>query len=177
MVNSFRAARAGRCKLNVPVIVAMQVLPPIASRFLDGHPGVTLEIAANDTFIDVIGAGFDAGIRYEERMERDMIAVPIGPRVQHYVAAAAPAYLAARGAPGAPARPASTMPASATGSRAACVAEWEFERGGESVRIHAGGAADRDRRTNSNSAAAIAGLGMICTFEEFLSAALDRGAA
>ena len=104
-MNSFRASPRGTLKLNVPVIVAMKILPPIASRFLKAYPGVTLEIAANDTFIDVIGAGFDAGVRYEERIERDMIAVPIGPRVQHYVAAAAPAYLAAHGAPGPPARP------------------------------------------------------------------------
>jgi DNA-binding transcriptional LysR family regulator len=85
VVNSFRSSPRGTLKLNVPVIVAEKILPPIASRFLKAYPGVTLEIAANDTFIDVIGAGFDAGIRYEERIERDMIAVPIGPRVQHYV--------------------------------------------------------------------------------------------
>jgi len=73
----------------VPLIVAMKILPPIVARFLAAHPGV----AANDDLIDVVREGFDAGIRYEERIERDMIAVPIGPRVQHYVVAAAPAYL------------------------------------------------------------------------------------
>lgn len=37
---------------------------------------------AEDSFIDVLAAGYDAGIRYDERLERDMIAVPIGPRRQ-----------------------------------------------------------------------------------------------
>jgi DNA-binding transcriptional LysR family regulator len=43
--------------------------------------------------------GFDAGIRYDESLEKDMVAVPIGPRVQRYAAAASPAYLARRGRP------------------------------------------------------------------------------
>ena len=77
VVNSFRDNPRGALKLNVPVIVAMKVLPPIVSRFLAAYPGVRLEIVASDDFIDVVGAGFDAGIRYEERIERDMIAVPM----------------------------------------------------------------------------------------------------
>jgi hypothetical protein len=46
-----------------------------------------LEMVAEDSFIDVLGAGFDAGIRYEERLEQHMIAVPIGPRTQRFAAA------------------------------------------------------------------------------------------
>ena len=132
VVNGFRETPRGTLKLNVPVIVAAKVLPPIVSRFLVAHPGVTLEIAANDAFIDVLAAGFDAGIRYEERIERDMIAVPIGPRVQRYVAAAAPAYLAAHGIP---AHPRDLVNHSCIRHRFAsgAVLDWEFERGGEIV--------------------------------------------
>src|SRR5882757_4026210 len=89
-VNSFRDSPTGTLRLNVPTIVAMHVLPPIVARFLAAHPGITLEVVSNDTFIDVLAAGFDAGIRYDERIEPDMIAVPIGPRSQHFVAAGAP---------------------------------------------------------------------------------------
>jgi DNA-binding transcriptional LysR family regulator len=173
VVNSFRASPRGTLKLNVPVIVAAKILPPIASRFLKAYPGVTLEIAANDTFIDVIGAGFDAGVRYEERIERDMIAVPIWPRVQHYVAAAAPAYLAVHGAP---AHPRDLVNHACIRHRFAsgAVADWEFERGGESVRIKPEGPLIASANELELDAA-IAGLGIICTFEEFLSEALDRG--
>ena len=94
------------------------MLPPIVTRFLAAHPGVTLEVAANDDLIDMVRDGFDAGVRYEERIERDMIAVPIGPRVQRFITAAAPAYLAAHGRPHTGAT-SSTTPASATGSPAA----------------------------------------------------------
>ena len=75
------------------------ILPPIVEGFLKTHPGITLEIAAEDSFIDVLAAGFDAGIRYDERLEQDMIAVPIGPRIQRFATAASPAYLAAHGRP------------------------------------------------------------------------------
>ncbi len=173
VVNGFRASPRGTLKLNVPVIVAMKILPPIASRFLKAYPGVKLEIAANDAFIDVIGAGFDAGIRYEERIERDMIAVPIGPRVQHYVAAAAPAYLAAHGIP---AHPRDLVNHACIRHRfvSGAVADWEFERGGEMVRIKPDGPLVASA-IELELDAAIAGLGIICTFEEFLREALERG--
>src|ERR1700722_4411622 len=98
-VNDFRATPTGPLRLNVPIIVADQVLPPIVARFLKAYPGVTLEVTANDSFIDVLAAGFDAGIRYDESLERDMIRVPIGPRTQRFATGAAPAYLAANGRP------------------------------------------------------------------------------
>ncbi len=173
VVNGFRDSPRGTLKLNVPVIVAMKILPPIASRFLKAYPGVKLEIAANDAFIDVIGAGFDAGIRYEERIERDMIAVPIGPRVQHYVAAAAPAYLAAHGIP---THPRDLVNHACIRHRfvSGAVADWEFERGGEMVRIKPDGPLVASAN-ELELGAAIAGLGIICTFEDFLREALERG--
>src|ERR1700742_2878504 len=101
-VNSFRDSPHGTLRLNAPSIVAREILPPIVAGFLAAHPGVRLEVTAEDSFVDVLAAGCDAGIRYEERLERDMIAVPIGPRVQRFAAAAAPAYLARRGRPAHP---------------------------------------------------------------------------
>jgi DNA-binding transcriptional LysR family regulator len=173
VVNSFRDNPRGALKLNVPVIVAMKVLPPIVSRFLAAYPGVRLEIVASDDFIDVVGAGFDAGIRYEERIERDMIAVPIGPRIQRYVAAAAPSYLAARGTP---AHPRELVDHACIRHRFAsgAVADWEFVRGEEVVRIKPDGPLVASA-IELELGAAIAGLGIVCTFEEFLREALDRG--
>ena len=138
VVNGFRSSPRGALRLNAPIIVAMKILPSIASRFLTAYPGVILEIAANDDFIDVVAAGFDAGIRYEERIERDMIAVPIGPRVQRFVAAAAPGDLAARGIPGHPrdlVNHACIRHRFASGA----VNDWEFERLGEIVRVRVDG--------------------------------------
>jgi DNA-binding transcriptional LysR family regulator len=80
VVNLFRDRPAGTLRLNVPVSAARLVLPAIVPRFLAAYPDIRLEVIADDGFVDVLAAGCDAGIRYDERLEQDMIAVPIGPR-------------------------------------------------------------------------------------------------
>jgi DNA-binding transcriptional LysR family regulator len=101
-VNAFRDRPAGTLKLNVPGSVARLVLPAIVAPFLKAYPDIRLEVTVEDGFVDVLAAGCDAGIRYDERLEQDMIAVPIGPRVQRFATAASPAYLDARGRPSHP---------------------------------------------------------------------------
>src|SRR3984893_6115794 len=99
VVNSFRTLPAGTLRLNVPVSAARLVLPAIVPAFLAAYPDIRLEVFVDDSFVDVLAAGCDAGIRYDERLEKDMIAVPIGPRVQRIATAASPPYLDARGRP------------------------------------------------------------------------------
>jgi DNA-binding transcriptional LysR family regulator len=173
-VNSFRDSPAGTLRLNVPSIVARHILPPIACRFLLAHPGITLEVTAEDTFVDVLAEGFDAGIRYEERIERDMIAVPIGPRRQRFVIAAAPSYLAARGRPR---HPRDLLDHACIRHRfpSGRVAPWEFERDGQVIRISPDGPLIATS-IEMEIAAAVAGLGVMSMFEEALRPALDSGA-
>ncbi len=163
----------GRLRLNAPVIVARQILPALAARFLALHPGIAMEVEASDSFIDVLAAGFDAGIRYEERVERDMVAVPIGPRAQRYVCAAAPAYLAARGVPE---HPHDVLSHACIRHRFASgvTVPWEFERGSETLRIVPDGPLVASL-IELELEAAVAGLGLIFTFEDFLRPALDAG--
>lgn len=173
VVNGFRDTPRGTLRLNVPVIVARCVLPPIASAFLAAHPAISLEVTAEDTFVDVLGAGFDAGVRYDERLDQDMIAVPIGPAVQRYVAGASPAYLAARGRPE---HPRDLLDHACIRHRFANgrTVPFEFARDGEIVRV------DPTAVLVANSieleiAAAEAGLGILGTFDEFLRFSFDAG--
>jgi DNA-binding transcriptional LysR family regulator len=172
-VRSLRDSPAGTLRLNVPTVVARAILPEIAAAFLAAYPGVNLEVTADDTFIDVLAAGFDAGVRYDERLERDMIAVPIGPRTQRFVTVAAPVYLAAHGVPQ---HPKELLGHACIRHRFAsgALAGWEFERGEETIRI------SPPARLITNTmelsiAAAISGHGLIATFEEFLRPSIDRG--
>ncbi|WP_413991363.1 LysR family transcriptional regulator [Labrys okinawensis] len=172
-VNDFRDTPMGTLRLNVPTIVARAVLPRMLGEFMRRHPGITLEIVGHDSFIDVFAAGFDAGIRYDESLERDMIRVPLGPRTQRFVTAASPAYLAQHGRP---AHPDDLL-------RHACIRHrfdsgntprWEYEREGESVTITPAGplvATAMEMQVQ----AAIEGLGIIRSFEEFLAPALASG--
>ncbi|PMQ03881.1 HTH-type transcriptional regulator PgrR [Dyella sp. AD56] len=173
-INAYRDSPTGTLRLNVPSIMARDILPSIAARFLLAHPGITLDVVTDDAFVDMLAAGCDAGIRYEERVERDMIAMPIGPRVQRFVAAASPAYLERRGRPE---RPQDLVNHACIRHRfpSGGVAVWEFERRGKTVRIRPDGPLLAST-VEMELEAAMAGLGIIHTFEEFLQPALATGA-
>ena len=177
VVNGFRDRPAGTLKLNVPTNVARLVLPSIVAPFLKTYPDIRLDVIAEDSFVDVLAAGCDAGIRYDERMEQDMIAVPIGPRTQRFATAASPSYLDAHGRPS---HPRDLLRHACLRGRFASGAApiWEFERDGEVVRVdptgpltvRAGTAADLAVQT------AVAGLGIVHLFEEWLRPELESGA-
>ncbi len=176
VVNGFRDRPAGTLRLNVPVSAARLVLPAIVPPFLAAYPDIRLEVVAEDSFVDVLAAGCDAGIRYDERLEQDMIAVPIGPRVQRFATAAAPGYLDAPWPPGAPARPA----------RPCVPARPVRQRGDAALGVRAGrrGGADRSRRAGWWSRATRwtwrwtrrwPGAGSSSSFEDWLRPHLDAG--
>jgi DNA-binding transcriptional LysR family regulator len=79
VVNAFKDRPAGTLRLNVPANVARTVLPGLLPPFLKAYPEIHIEVTVEDSFVDVLAAGADAGIRYGERLEQDMIALPIGP--------------------------------------------------------------------------------------------------
>ena len=92
----------GRLKLNVPGAVMPDVLPSLLAAFHGRHPEVEVEIVVENGIVDIVEAGCDAGIRYDEVLAQDMVSIPIGPRTQQIALAAAPDYLEARGAPAVP---------------------------------------------------------------------------
>lgn len=174
VVNDYRDTPRGTLRLNVPTVVAAHVLPPIATAFLAAHPQITLEVTTDDSFVDVIAAGYDAGVRYEERLDADMIALPLGPARQNFAVGAAPSYLAARGVPQ---HPRDLLEHSCLRHRFAnghLALPWEFERDGEIVRVDPTGvlvASSLDLEV----ASAEAGLGIIATFDEYLRASFEAG--
>lgn len=168
---------AGTFRLNVPANVARTVLPDIVPPFLLTHPHIRVEVTVEDSFVDILASGADAGIRYEERLEQDMIALPIGPRTQRILTAAAPSYLAAHGRPE---HPRDLLDHACLGLRfsSGAVATWEYEKDGEVLRvdpptrmlIQPGLACDLLIET------AVAGLGIIALFEDWLSPHFASGA-
>lgn len=177
VVDNFRGRPAGRLRLNVPISAARLVLPRLLPPFLDLHPEIEVEVVAEDGFVDLMEAGCDAGIRYDERLEADMVAVPIGPRVQRYAAAASPAYLERRGRP--------EHPRDLLGH--ACLRAriqpgpappWEFERGGDIVRVEVRGplVARGGAAADLLVEAAVAGSGVVALFEDWLRPLLGSGA-
>ena len=177
VVNGFRDRPAGTLRLNVPVSVTRLVLPAIVPPFLAAYPDIRLEITAEEGLVDVLAAGFDAGIRYEERLEQDMIAIPIGPRRQRLALGASPAYLARHGRP---AHPRDLLQHACLRGRFASGAlpPWEFERAGEVVTVDVTGplVVRIGEAAELKVHAAIAGTGIVNLFEDWLQPHFDSGA-
>src|SRR5262249_52260660 len=89
---------SGRLRINAPPPAIDLVLAPMVAPFLQQFPQVELEIVADSGFIDIVDAGFDAGVRYGEHLAQDMIAVSLGPP-QRYAVVASPQYVAQHGRP------------------------------------------------------------------------------
>lgn len=176
VANHFRDRPAGTLRLNVPGSAARLVLPEIITPFLQAYPDIKLEVMVEDGFVDLLAAGCDAGIRYDERLEQDMIAVPIGPRVQRFATAAAPSYVAAHGKPGHPREllnHACLRGQFASGT----IPVWEFERDGELLRVEPSGPllVRLGAAVELAVDAAVRGLGVIHLFEGWLKPYLDNG--
>ena len=177
VVNTYRQRPAGTLRLNVPVSVSRLVLPGIVPGFLKAYPEIRLDVVTDENFVDVLAGGFHAGIRYEERLEQDMIAVPIGPRVQRFATAAAPAYLDARGRPDHPRDLLDHACLRGRFSSGALTSPWEFERDGEVIRIEPQGPliAGVAGAVELLVDVAVAGGGIIYLFEDWLAPALGSG--
>jgi DNA-binding transcriptional LysR family regulator len=176
VVNGFRDRPAGLLRLNVPMSAASLVLPAIVPGFLAAYPDIQLEVVVDESFVDLVAAGCDAGIRYDERLEQDMIALPIGPRVQRIATAASPGYLKRRGRPR---HPRDLLKHACLRGRfpSGALIPFEYTREGETVRVdppsplivRIGGGVDLAVKT------AVAGGGVIALFEDWLRPHLDTG--
>ena len=177
VLNVFRDKPSGTLKLNVPSSAARIVLPNLVASFLTTYPDIRVEVMVEDGFVDVLSMGCDAGIRYDERLEQDMIALPIGPRVQRFATAAAPAYLDAHGRPEHPRELLSHACLRGQFAGGAMPA-WHFERDGEALQLNPSGPllVRPGAAIDLAISCAIAGVGVIHLFEAMLRPHLDSGA-
>lgn len=177
VLNAFRDRPTGTLRLNVPAGVARAVLPSIVADFLRAYPDIHLEVTVEDGFVDILSVGCDAGIRYDERLEKDMIAIPIGPRLQRFATAAATAYLDVHGRPQHP-RDLLSHACMRGQFMSGATPTWEYERDGEIVRVEPTGPliVRPGAASDLSVGAAIAGLGVVYLWEDMLRPHLDSGA-
>jgi DNA-binding transcriptional LysR family regulator len=175
VLNDLRDSPRGTLRLNVPVNAARFFLQDIVNRFLTAYPEIMLELVVDNNFVDVVASGCDAGIRYGEKLEQDMIAIPIGPRTQRFAVAAAPAYLARRGVPQ---HPRDLLQHACLRGRflSGAIYPWEFERAGQSLTVEPDGPLIiTPTAADLAVSAAVAGHGVIYLFEEWLAPYLESG--
>ena len=135
--NVFRDKPAGRLRLNVPRSAAVLLLAPVIARFVQTYPEMQLEVATEGRLVDIVAAGFDAGVRFGESVERDMVAVRISSDLRMAVVGS-PAYFRDHPKP--------RKPHDLTAH--ACIRfrlpggslyRWEFEKAGEAMEVEVGG--------------------------------------
>ena len=93
-----RGEVTGLLRVNAPRIALDMALTPILAKLAWQHPRLTVEVHANDAFVDIVAQGFDAGVRLGEAVQQDMIAVRLT-RPFKAILVASKDYIAARGAP------------------------------------------------------------------------------
>src|ERR1700748_1096184 len=132
-VRGLRGVPSGRLRINAPPPAVDLVMAAMAAPFLKQYPQIELEIVGDSSFVDIVADGYDAGVRYGEHLEQDMIAVSLG-APQRYAVVASSQYIAQHGRP--------KQPRDLLGHAAirvrfgnGSVQDWEFEKAGRVVKV------------------------------------------
>jgi DNA-binding transcriptional LysR family regulator len=144
-INSHRDTPAGTLRINTSAGAARMILTPIILNYMQRFPDMNVVLVTEGRLVDIVGQGFDAGIRLAEAVPQDMIAVPIGGDIR-MVVVGSPDYFETRDKPAVPAdllRHRCIRARMATGA----VWSWEFERRGEAVEVDVPGALMLDEMT------------------------------
>jgi DNA-binding transcriptional LysR family regulator len=132
-VDEHRTEPSGVLRLNLALGAARMILVPLVIEYLRHYPKVSVELVTEGALVDIVGQGFDAGVRLAEFVPPDMIAVPIN-RTMRSLVVGSPGYFAAHGRPMVPA---DLMKHRCIRARMASglIYRWEFEKRGQSLEL------------------------------------------
>lgn len=170
--NTYRDKPAGTLRINLSEGAARLILVPIVGEFLRRYPDMSVDLVTEGRLLDIVKAGFDAGIRFTENVPRDMVAVACSPPLRQAVVAS-PAYLAGRSLP---VHPEDLKSHDCIRARMATGAlyHWEFERKGELIALDVAGKLTLDNQTLIVRAA-VNGLGIGYVADWAVAAHLEDG--
>ena len=171
-VRRMRDVPSGRLRINGPEPALRLVLAPMVAPFLARYPDITMEIVAESSLIDIVSEGFDAGIRYEETLAQDMVAVSLGPP-ERSVLVAAPRFLEDRKRLKDP-KELLGQRCIVTRFRSGVQLPWEFRKGRRAIKIMPTGPLTASH-PELQLKAAIDGLGFLMTLEGYAQAAIASG--
>lgn len=172
-LNDYRDKVTGTLRITSTHTAAEFILLPVCNRLLREHPELNIEISVDGRMIDLVADGFDAGVRLGEHLEKDMVAVPIGPDLK-MVVAGSPDYLAQNGIPQSPhdltAHSCINLRMPTSGGLYA----WEFEEEGREFNVRVEGQFTSNV-PNLIIQAAISGGGLCCLPDDTMKDALRSG--
>ncbi len=171
---AFREKPSGSIRLTLSDHALESVVWPKLKPVLSAYPDISVELLLDSTFRNIVEEGFDAGVRLGESVEKDMIAVRIGPDWR-LVAVASPAYLDAHGVPEHPQDLVRHVCINMRHETAGGLYAWEFEKDGQALRVRVSG-----QLTFNNSYAmidaAVSGYGIAYVPEDIVKRHITSGA-
>lgn len=168
----FRERPAGRVRVTALADAAKLLITPRLPSFIERFPDIDVEVSVDDRFVDMVGQGFDAGIRYGGSVPEDMVAARLTPDLA-WVIVGAPGYLERHGRPS---TPADLMAHRCIRIRAGRdrIYQWELEKDGEAISLDVPGHLTLGNSTIS-IAMAVAGAGLFYCLEDRVAAELANG--
>jgi len=172
-LGELREKPAGTIRITASEHAAATRLWPVLARFLPRYPDIKVELSVDSGLTDIVAERFDAGVRLGEQVEKDMVAVRIGPDLR-MAAVAAPAYLARHPAPQTPHDLARHDCINLRLPTLGGFYPWEFEKDGRALNVRVEGRLAFNN-TRLILQAAEAGFGIAFLPEDHVRAALAAG--
>jgi DNA-binding transcriptional LysR family regulator len=171
-ISELRDKPAGCVRLLVPRLAGTTVLGPKLAKFTRDYPDVVLDITADDSRIDIVAGGFDAGIHFGEYIQKDMIAVRVS-KDHRAAIVASPSYFKLHSKPK---TPQDLLKHRCINFRhgSAGVYRWEFDKGKKSLSVAVNGPLIVDD-VETLVRAAIDGVGLAYVSDERVTAQLETG--
>jgi len=135
---ALREKPSGSIRLTLSDHALESIVWPKLKPVLSAYPDISVELLLDSTFRNIVEEGFDAGVRLGESVEKDMVAVRIGPDWR-LVAVASPAYLDAHGVPEHPRDLVQHVCINMRHETAGGLYAWEFEKNGQELRVRVSG--------------------------------------
>ena len=136
-VNHYRQSPIGLLRIAVQPPVASYLIGPVMARFMSEFPGINLDVEVVKMPADIVSGGFDAGIRFGEQVDQDMIAIPVMGEAR-FLVVASPAYLAHHPRPRTP-RDLKAHDCIRNRLPNGAIFGWEFEKNGKKLRAEVEG--------------------------------------
>ncbi len=173
-VGRLRASPAGVVRLIAPPMVLATVVGPKLKRFSHDYPDVSLDIMSeDDTRGDLVAGRFDAGIHLGEFLQRDMVAVKVTPQ-QRAAVVAASSYFESHQKPKTPRDLTAHRCLRYRMGSSGPVDRWEFEKRGKPATVSVTGPLTVND-VEFMIRAALDGVGLAYTLEEYVAAYVARG--
>lgn len=164
---------SGNIRITAGEHALSSTLWPLLKPFVQRYPDVNVELSIDNALTDIVSGRFDAGVRLGESVEKDMVAVRIGPDWRMAIVAT-PDYFAQHGVPQTPYELQNYRCINMRLPTFGGLYHWEFSKEGKAIRVKVEG----QLVFNTLSAridAALSGMGVSCVPEDSVRTYIEEG--